>query len=176
MLSETISVPNPTTISCTSCLICCEELNLKTHTCPNCSKNSWKICHQCETRIININNRCPVCRSLLLSRSHSIKTPSRYVLSKAKPVLLFSATFFIFVYLGKIIYWLWCQTQSECPENHFPQGKYENCECHYRISVYNYWYNFQNFLGEVILGGLGIALLIILFSCCFSQTRPQIRN
>ena len=82
----------------------------------------------------------------------------------------------LFVYLGKIIYWLWCQTQSECPENHFPQGKYENCECHYRISVYNYWYNFQNFLGEIILGGLGTALLIILFSCCFSQTRPQIRN
>ena len=144
-----------------NCIICMNTEKIgKNHPCPRCSKDAWKICDECLTRI----NNCPVCRlENIRNNSNNEPTQGRLFLKGFCPLLQLIAFFTGIIYLGKVYIYLLCITKK-CYEE-----EKDNCLCHRYLDRDNYWLNFNYFISEFIIGIMFTCLILGMCCMCFQN-------
>lgn len=145
-----------------NCIICMNTEKIgKNHPCSRCSKDAWKICDECLTRI----NNCPVCRleNIRNNSNNNQPTQGRLFLKGFCQLLQSIAFFTSIIYLGKVYIYLLCLTKK-CHEE-----EKDNCLCHRYLDRDNYWLNFNYCISEFIIGIMFTCLILGMCCLCFQN-------
>ncbi len=164
------------------CAICRDESQTtQPHTCPQCCKNAWFICPQCQQELQG--KPCPMCRKTPRPdhgidledgaspriRRHCLSLETRRKCNEISGCFYYLVRavfcFFLCQYLGKCYYWVYCS--GTCGDTE------DKCACGRQVSGSSYWGNFDNAIPEAC-GGLFVTGVIV--GCCLKNSDYRINN